>query len=96
MIVTKKAMPRRTVLRGLGATIGLPLLGSMVPALTALAQTAARPVRRFTTVYVGNGAAVGYFTPELEGAGYALTPILGSIRVSQRYFGAFRCFSWVI
>ena len=41
MIVTKKAMPRRTVLRGLGATIGLPLLGSMVPALPALAQTAA-------------------------------------------------------
>ena len=76
MYITSKALPRRTVLRGLGATIGLPLLNSMVPAMTALARTAADPVRRFATVYVGNGAAVGYFTPEQEGAGYELTPIL--------------------
>ena len=76
MYITKKALPRRTVLRGLGATIGLPLLNSMVPAMTALARTAAEPIRRFTTVYVGNGAAVGYFAPEKEGAGYELTPIL--------------------
>ena len=59
MYITSKALPRRTVLRGLGATIGLPLLNSMVPAMTALARTAADPVRRFATVYVGNGAAVG-------------------------------------
>ena len=76
MIITKRAIPRRTVLRGLGAAVGLPLLGSMVPAMTALAQTAAAGVRRFTTVYTGNGAAIGYFTPEVEGAGYELTPIL--------------------
>jgi len=76
MIVTKRVIPRRTVLRGLGATIGLPLLGGMVPPLTAMARTAAKTVRRFTVVYVGNGAAVGHFTPEREGAGYELTPIL--------------------
>ena len=76
MYITSKALPRRTVLRGLGATIGLPLLNSMVPAMTALARTAADPVRRFATGDVGNGAAVGYFTPEQEGAGYELTPIL--------------------
>ena len=47
MIITKKAIPRRTVLRGLGATLALPLLDSMVPALTALQKTAAKPVNRF-------------------------------------------------
>ena len=76
MYITKKALPRRTVLRGLGATISLPLLSGMLPAMTALARTAAAPVRRFTTIYVGNGAAVGYFTPEAEGASYTMTPIL--------------------
>ena len=44
MIITKKAIPRRTVLRGIGATVALPLLDGMVPAMTALAQTAARPI----------------------------------------------------
>ena len=47
MIVTKKAIPRRTVLRGLGATVALPLLDSMVPAATALEQTPAAPTSRF-------------------------------------------------
>ena len=55
MIIVKKAVPRRTVLRGLGATLALPLLDGMVPAATALAQTAARPAARFCTVYVPNG-----------------------------------------
>ena len=76
MIITKQAIPRRTVLRGLGAAVGLPLLNGMVPAMTALAQTPAGRLRRFATVYVGNGAAVGYFTPEVQGPDYALTPIL--------------------
>ena len=52
MIITKKAIPRRTVLRGLGAALALPLLDSMVPALSALQTTAASPVRRFGVVYV--------------------------------------------
>ena len=55
MIVTKKAIPRRTVLRGLGAALALPLLDGMVPAFTALAQTPAQPVKRFGVVYVPNG-----------------------------------------
>ena len=46
MMITRKSIPRRTVLRGLGVSLALPLLESMVPAMTALAQTAARPVRR--------------------------------------------------
>ena len=47
MMITKTHLSRRTVLRGAGATIALPLLDSMVPALTALSKTAAQPVRRF-------------------------------------------------
>ena len=52
MFITKKHMPRRTFLRGAGVTLGLPLLSSMIPAQTALAQTAANPTTRF----MGNGA----------------------------------------
>jgi hypothetical protein len=55
MMITKKYLPRRTVLRGLGATLALPLLDSMVPALTALRASAAAPVRRFGAVYLGMG-----------------------------------------
>ena len=77
MIITKMALPRRTVLRGLGAAIALPLLDSMVPALTALAQTPANPVRRLGVVYIGMGAAPGYWTPEGESAtAFELSPIL--------------------
>ena len=46
MIIAKKSLPRRTLLRGIGATIGLPLLDAMVPAMTAQIKTAAAPVRR--------------------------------------------------
>ena len=55
MIITKKALPRRTVLRGLGTAMALPLLDSMVPAFTALAQTEARPKPRLGVVYVHTG-----------------------------------------
>ena len=54
MIVTKKHLPRRTFLRGLGATIAVPLLDGMVPAFTAL-RAAAPPVKRFGAIYVGMG-----------------------------------------
>jgi len=47
MFITKMSLSRRTVLRGLGAAVALPLLDGMVPALTALSRTAAAPVRRF-------------------------------------------------
>ena len=61
MIITKKHLSRRTVLRGLGASLALPLLDGMVPALTALSQTAAAPIRRLGVFYVPNGMAMGYW-----------------------------------
>jgi hypothetical protein len=76
MVITKKAIPRRTVLRGLGATLALPLLDAMVPAASALGRTAAKPIRRFAVTYTGNGIAQGFFEPEAVGEAYELTPIL--------------------
>ena len=76
MIITKMSLPRRTVLRGLGAAVALPLLDAMVPAASALARTAAAPTRRFGVVYVPNGIAMEYWTPAEEGRGFGLTPIL--------------------
>ena len=71
MIVTRMALPRRTILRGLGATLALPLLDSMVPALTAIAQTPARAPLRFGVVYVPNGMVMQEWTPTQEGAGFS-------------------------
>jgi len=76
MIVTKKTIPRRTVLRGLGATLGLPLLDAMVPAFSAVVKTAAKPVHRFQAIYAPNGMAMEYWTPKAEGTAFELTPIL--------------------
>ena len=76
MIVTRKAIPRRTLLRGLGAAVALPLLDGMAPALTALSRSAARPVRRFGVVYVPNGVVIDQWTPATTGAGFEFTPIL--------------------
>ena len=76
MIITKKSISRRTVLRGLGATVALPLLDGMVPALTAMSKTAARPIKRFGVIYVPNGVVINKWTPTLEGAAFAFTPIL--------------------
>jgi hypothetical protein len=76
MIVIKKALPRRTILRGLGASLALPLLDSMVPALTALTKTAASPVRRFGVVYLPNGVVIKKWTPATEGRGFEYSQIL--------------------
>tara|TARA_B100001123_G_scaffold137558_1_gene159783 strand:+ start:289 stop:1623 length:1335 start_codon:yes stop_codon:yes gene_type:complete len=76
MIITKMSLPRRTVLRGLGTALALPLLDAMVPAASALARTAAKPRRRFGVVYVPNGIAMEYWTPAEVGRGFPLTPIL--------------------
>ncbi len=77
MIVTKKYLPRRTFLRGLmGTTIALPLLDSMVPALTAATKTAASPKTRLGFVYVPHGAVMDKWTPATEGAGFEFMPIL--------------------
>jgi hypothetical protein len=70
MFITKKHIPRRTVLRGAGATLALPLLEAMVPAATALAQTAAEPKPRFVGLFVPHGMAPGYWVPDKEGTGF--------------------------
>jgi len=76
MIITKKAIPRRSVLRGIGATLALPLLDGMVPALSAIRTTAARGMRRFGVVYVPNGMAMEHWTPTGEGTTFEFSPIL--------------------
>jgi hypothetical protein len=67
MYVTKRHMARRTFLRGAGVTLALPLLESMVPALTPLRLTAAAPVKRFVGIWHPHGAAPGYWSPLQEG-----------------------------
>src|SRR6266403_3746046 len=70
MFLTKKAIPRRSFLRGAGVTLALPLLEAMIPAATALAQTAAKPTSRFVGCFVPHGMAPGYWVPEKEGPGF--------------------------
>jgi hypothetical protein len=79
MFITKMHLPRRAVLRGLGATLALPLLDSMVPALTAQSRTAAAPVTRFGVFYVPNGMSMPYWYPKTEGPLDALPPTLRSL-----------------
>ncbi len=79
MIVTRKSIPRRTVLRGIGASLALPFLDSMAPAFAAIRNSAANPVRRFGVVYVPNGMAMRHFTPATEGDGFELSRILQPI-----------------
>src|SRR3984885_12426689 len=67
MFISKKHISRRTLLRGAGITLALPLLDSMVPAQTPLRQTAASPVRRFVGIWHPHGAAPGYWSPLQEG-----------------------------
>jgi hypothetical protein len=76
MFITKKHLPRRTFLRGMGVTVALPLLESMVPARTLLAQTAAVPGPRLGFVYVPHGAIMAKWTPAAEGVGFEFTAIL--------------------
>src|SRR6185436_18008094 len=80
MIITKKALPRRTFLRGMGVSLALPLLDAMVPALTT-AAAAARPVRRYGFYYMPNGVAmnhtgVNYWKPSTVGADFEFSQIL--------------------
>jgi hypothetical protein len=80
MIITKRALPRRTVLRGLGATLALPFLDAMVPALSTGA-TAATPARRYGFFYMPNGVAmnhtgVNYWKPQTTGPDFEFSPIL--------------------
>jgi hypothetical protein len=79
MFITKKSLPRRTFLRGVGAAVGLPLLEAMVPALTATAKTAATPKMRFGGVYIPHGAIMDQYTPKTSGRGFEFMPILKSL-----------------
>ena len=80
MMITKKALSRRTVLRGLGTALSLPILDGMVPALTALSRTAATPTKRLGIVYVPNGIVMEQWTPVAEGTGFEFTPILSPLK----------------
>ena len=84
MIITKKAISRRTMLRGAGAAIALPLLDAMIPAHTALAATAGAPVRRLGYVYIPMGSNTAEWTPQGEGRVQELSPILRPDRKSTR------------
>ena len=76
MAFLTKSLPRRTVLRGLGATMALPFLDAMLPAFSLRGLAAARPVHRFQTFYVPNGMAMEYWLPKGEGNAFELSPIL--------------------
>jgi hypothetical protein len=79
MMITKKALPRRTFLRGMGASIALPLLDAMVPSMTAFAKTPAEPVRRLGFVYMPMGCDLARWTPPGEGTLAELSPALQSL-----------------
>ncbi len=81
--ITKKHLSRRTFLRGTGVTLALPLLESMVPAATALAQSAATPKTRLGCIYIPHGATMDKWTPATAGRGFAFTETLQPL-------GAFR------
>jgi hypothetical protein len=76
MFITKKHIPRRTFLRGIGAAVALPLLDSMIPASTALAQTAAGPKLRMGFIYFPHGAIMDQWTPTTAGKDFKISPIL--------------------
>ena len=75
MVITKIVLPRRTFLRGIGATVALPFLDAMVPALCAQAKSAPR----FAAIYVGNGMTMDAWTPATDGVGFALSSTLKPI-----------------
>ncbi|MCH2323351.1 MAG: DUF1552 domain-containing protein [Pseudomonadales bacterium] len=79
--ITKKALPRRTVLRGMGTMVALPFLGAMAPAMKALANTAANPTPRLGFFYAPNGMFLPNFHPEgNDGKNYTMTPILSPLK----------------
>ena len=79
MFITRKAIPRRAMLQGLGASLALPLLDAMVPSLTALQKTAAKPITRFGVMYVPNGMVMNQWTPAAEGTAFELPSTLAPL-----------------
>jgi len=76
MLISKKAIPRRRILRGMGAALALPLLDAMVPAMTPTVRTVAASRMRLGCVYIPHGAIMDRWTPAASGAGFEFTPIL--------------------
>ena len=98
MFITKKHISRRMVLKGAGVSLALPLLDAMVPAATALAQTAAAPKMRTGFFYIPHGAimyntshgpAMDKWTPSGAGADFKLSPILSSLEPYKKYVTSF-------
>jgi hypothetical protein len=86
MFITKKHLSRRAMLRGIGATVALPFLDAMSPALTATARTAANPKqRRFGVAMVPLGERPGYWTPKTVGANFEFSPILKPLEPFRDY-----------
>jgi len=79
MIITKKALPRRTFLRGAGVTLALPLLDAMIPSFSARAATALTSVRRLGFVYIPMGSSIRHWTPQGVGTITELSPTLNSL-----------------
>src|SRR5262249_2760519 len=76
MTITRMSLHRRRFVRGMGATLALPLLDAMIPALSAAADSPVKPVRRLGVVYVPNGIDMARWTPAATGSAFELTPIL--------------------
>lgn len=85
MFLTKKHLSRRTLLKGAGAAIGLPLLDAMIPAGTALANTAAAVKPRVGFVYVPHGAVEKFWIPKGTGKGFEFSPILKPMESVRDY-----------
>ncbi len=84
MFITKKHLQRRTFLKGMGVTMALPLLDAMIPAGTALAQTAAAPTLRAGFIYIPHGAVMSQWTPEKTGTDFEFTPILKALEPHRK------------
>src|SRR6187431_328722 len=93
MFITKRHISRRTMLRGAGVALGLPLLDSMIPAATAMARTAASPKSRFTGIEIAHGSAgscqygtdQNLWMPKTEGRDFEFTPILKPLEPFRDY-----------
>jgi Protein of unknown function (DUF1552) len=83
MFVTKRHIPRRTFLHGMGVSVALPFLEAMLPAQTPLKDTAANPTSRFGFVYVPHGMIMGEMTPATEGPNFEITNVLTPLEPFQ-------------
>ena len=85
MFITRKSLSRRTVLKGTGVAIALPLLDAMMPAATALAQSAAKPKTRMGFIYFPHGAVMANWVPQQTGTDFELSPILKPLEPYKSY-----------